>query len=100
MHQPAETGGKSLDEGGGVIAFVCQGCIGHKAVNLGCLGGEPKGEKSLSQAAVAIDVPQSMISRHISQLERECGVKLFNHSCAKTMYRLRKSRYWCSPNSC
>ncbi|WPX71632.1 LysR family transcriptional regulator [Pseudomonas sp. MH9.2] len=41
-----------------------------------------------------------MISRHISQLERECGVKLFNHSCAKTMYRLRKSRYWCSPNSC
>nr|WP_215731018.1 LysR family transcriptional regulator [Pseudomonas lalucatii] len=35
---------------------------------------------SLTQAAVALDVPQSMISRHISQLERECGVRLFNRT--------------------
>ena len=35
---------------------------------------------SLTQAAVALDVPQSMISRHISQLERGCGVRLFNRT--------------------
>ena len=35
---------------------------------------------SLTQAAVALDVPQSMISRHISQLERDCGVRLFNRT--------------------
>ncbi|PLP95263.1 LysR family transcriptional regulator [Pseudomonas sp. FFUP_PS_473] len=35
---------------------------------------------SLTHAAVALDVPQSMISRHISQLERDCGVRLFNRT--------------------
>lgn len=35
---------------------------------------------SLTQAAVALDVPQSMISRHISQLEMTCGVRLFNRT--------------------
>lgn len=35
---------------------------------------------SLTQAAVALDVPQSMISRHISQLETTCGVRLFNRT--------------------
>ncbi|AYC31312.1 LysR family transcriptional regulator [Pseudomonas cavernae] len=35
---------------------------------------------SLTQAAVILDVPQSMISRHISQLERDCGVRLFNRT--------------------
>lgn len=35
---------------------------------------------SLTQAAIALDVPQSMISRHISQLERACGVRLFNRT--------------------
>lgn len=35
---------------------------------------------SLTQAAVALDVPQSMISRHISQLEMACGVRLFNRT--------------------
>ena len=35
---------------------------------------------SLTQTAVALDVPQSMISRHISQLEAMCGVRLFNRT--------------------
>lgn len=35
---------------------------------------------SLTQAAIALDVPQSMISRHISQLESACGIRLFNRT--------------------
>lgn len=35
---------------------------------------------SLTQAATALDVPQSVISRHISQLEMQCGVRLFNRT--------------------
>ena len=35
---------------------------------------------SLTQAAIALDVPQSMISRHISQLEMQCGVRLFTRT--------------------
>lgn len=35
---------------------------------------------SLTQAAVALDVPQSMISRHVSQLEMTYGVRLFNRT--------------------
>lgn len=35
---------------------------------------------SLTKASVALDVPQSMISRHISQLEMQCGVRLFTRT--------------------
>jgi len=35
---------------------------------------------SLTRAADAFDVPQSMISRHISQLERQCGARLFRRT--------------------
>jgi DNA-binding transcriptional LysR family regulator len=35
---------------------------------------------SLTRAADALDVPQSMISRHVSQLERECGARLFRRT--------------------
>lgn len=35
---------------------------------------------SLTRAAAALDVPQSMISRHIGQLERQCGGRLFRRT--------------------
>jgi LysR family transcriptional regulator, nitrogen assimilation regulatory protein len=35
---------------------------------------------SLTRAAAAFDVPQSMISRHIAQLERQCGTRLFRRT--------------------
>ncbi|MDB5898307.1 MAG: LysR family transcriptional regulator [Ramlibacter sp.] len=35
---------------------------------------------SLTKAADSFDVPQSMISRHISQLERQCGSRLFRRT--------------------
>lgn len=35
---------------------------------------------SLTRAAVALGVPQSMISRHIAQLEKQCGARLFNRT--------------------
>lgn len=35
---------------------------------------------SLSRAATATDVPQSMISRHLATLERECGARLFRRT--------------------
>jgi LysR family transcriptional regulator, nitrogen assimilation regulatory protein len=35
---------------------------------------------SLTRAAVAMDVPQSMISRNLSQLERQCGAQLFRRT--------------------
>ena len=35
---------------------------------------------SLTRAADSFDVPQSMISRHISQLERQCGARLFRRT--------------------
>lgn len=35
---------------------------------------------SLSRAAVATDVPQSMLSRHLASLERECGTRLFRRT--------------------
>ncbi|SFV09268.1 LysR family transcriptional regulator [Pseudoduganella namucuonensis] len=35
---------------------------------------------SLSKAAAALDMPQSMVSRHIAQLERECGERLFRRT--------------------
>lgn len=35
---------------------------------------------SLTKAATAIDVPQSMVSRHISQLEQQCGSRLFRRT--------------------
>lgn len=35
---------------------------------------------SLSKAATALDMPQSMISRHLAQLEAECGARLFRRT--------------------
>ena len=35
---------------------------------------------SLTRAATVFDVPQSMISRHVAQLERECGTRLFRRT--------------------
>lgn len=35
---------------------------------------------SLTKAAVALDVPQSMVSRHIGQLEQQCGARLFRRT--------------------
>lgn len=35
---------------------------------------------SLSKAANGFNVPQSMISRHIAQLEAQCGARLFNRT--------------------
>ena len=35
---------------------------------------------SLTKAADSFDVPQSMISRHISQLEKQCGSRLFRRT--------------------
>lgn len=35
---------------------------------------------SLSKAANSFNVPQSMISRHIAQLEEQCGARLFNRT--------------------
>lgn len=35
---------------------------------------------SLSKAAATLGVPQSMISRHLSKLEQECGVRLFRRT--------------------
>lgn len=35
---------------------------------------------SLTRAAVALDVPQSMLSRHIGQLEEQCGARLFRRT--------------------
>ena len=35
---------------------------------------------SLTKAADSADVPQSMVSRHISQLERQCGGRLFRRT--------------------
>lgn len=35
---------------------------------------------NLTRAADSFDVPQSMISRHISQLERQCGARLFRRT--------------------
>lgn len=35
---------------------------------------------SLSRATTATDVPQSMISRHLAALERECGARLFRRT--------------------
>lgn len=35
---------------------------------------------SLTKAATALDVPQSMVSRHISQLEQQCGSRLFRRT--------------------
>ena len=35
---------------------------------------------SLTRAAAAFDVPQSKISRHISDLERQCGARLFHRT--------------------
>jgi LysR family transcriptional regulator, nitrogen assimilation regulatory protein len=35
---------------------------------------------SLTRAAAAFDVPQSMVSRHIAQLERLCGARLFRRT--------------------
>lgn len=35
---------------------------------------------SLTKAAVALDVPQSMISRHVNQLEMQCGSRLFRRT--------------------
>jgi LysR family nitrogen assimilation transcriptional regulator len=35
---------------------------------------------SITKAAVTQDVPQSMVSRHIAQLERECGARLFRRT--------------------
>jgi DNA-binding transcriptional LysR family regulator len=35
---------------------------------------------SLTRAAVALDVPQSMISRHVNQLEVQCGSRLFRRT--------------------
>ena len=37
-------------------------------------------EGSLSKAAAALDMPQSMVSRHIGQLEEACGERLFNRT--------------------
>lgn len=35
---------------------------------------------SLTRAALTMDVPQSMISRHINQLETQCGARLFHRT--------------------
>jgi len=35
---------------------------------------------SLTRAATVFDVPQSMISRNVAQLERECGTRLFRRT--------------------
>ncbi|MFW7345774.1 MAG: LysR family transcriptional regulator [Pigmentiphaga sp.] len=35
---------------------------------------------SLTRAAVHLNVPQSMISRHVAQLERDCGNRLFRRT--------------------
>jgi len=35
---------------------------------------------SLTKAAMTMDVPQSMISRHINQLEQQCGARLFHRT--------------------
>jgi len=35
---------------------------------------------SLSRTAVALDVPQSMVSRHLAQLEHDCGARLFRRT--------------------
>ena len=35
---------------------------------------------SLSRAATALDVPQSMVSRHLAQLEQDCGARLFRRT--------------------
>lgn len=35
---------------------------------------------SLTRAALALDVPQSLISRHVSQLEVQCGSRLFRRT--------------------
>jgi DNA-binding transcriptional LysR family regulator len=35
---------------------------------------------SLTRAAAALDVPQSMMSRHINALERQCGARLFRRT--------------------
>jgi DNA-binding transcriptional LysR family regulator len=35
---------------------------------------------SLSRAAAALDMPQSMVSRHIAQLEQQCGERLFRRT--------------------
>ena len=35
---------------------------------------------SLSKAAAALDMPQSMVSRHIAQLEQQCGERLFRRT--------------------
>lgn len=35
---------------------------------------------SLTRAAHVLDVPQSMVSRHIAFLERECGARLFRRT--------------------
>jgi DNA-binding transcriptional LysR family regulator len=35
---------------------------------------------SLSRTAVALDVPQSMVSRHLAQLEQDCGARLFRRT--------------------
>lgn len=35
---------------------------------------------SLSKTAAALDMPQSMVSRHIAQLEQQCGERLFRRT--------------------
>lgn len=35
---------------------------------------------SLTRAAAALDVPQSMLSRHIAHLEQQCGARLFRRT--------------------
>lgn len=35
---------------------------------------------SLSRTAIALDVPQSMVSRHLAQLEQDCGARLFRRT--------------------
>ena len=38
------------------------------------------GVGSLSKAAAVLDMPQSMVSRHIAQLEQQCGERLFRRT--------------------
>lgn len=38
------------------------------------------GAGSLSKVAASLDMPQSMVSRHIAQLEAECGERLFHRT--------------------
>lgn len=35
---------------------------------------------SLSRTAITLDVPQSMVSRHLAQLEQDCGARLFRRT--------------------